>query len=210
MDRDATFAAVAADRRALAVTLAGLDDDQWATPSLCGEWDVRHVVAHLTSGWNVGAAGFAWLMLRHRGFHGANEALTARLAERPTEAIVADLRDHADERFTPPGFGPEMPLTDVLVHGLDALRPLGLERPVSPEAATCVLDFLVTPKARKVVQATGTDGLALSAPDLGWSHGDGPAVTGTADDLLLVLAGRPAGLDGLTGDGVADLRARLT
>jgi uncharacterized protein (TIGR03083 family) len=152
---------------------------------------------------------FAWLMLRHGGFHGANEVLTARLAARPTGVIVADLRDHADERFTPPGHGPEMPLTDVVVHGLDILRPLGLDRSPAPDAGRRVLDFLVTAKARKVLRTASTDGLALQATDLDWAHGDGDPVSGTTNDLLLVLAGRPAGLDGLTGDGVADLRRRL-
>lgn len=209
MDRDATFAAVAEGRRALAGTLAELDDAQWASPSLCGDWDVHTVAAHLTSGWNVGAGSFLWLMIRHGGFHGANEALTARLAARSHEAVVADLRDHADERFTPPGHGPEMPLTDVVVHGLDMLRPLGLDRPPTPDAGRCVLDFLVTPKARKVVQAAATDGVTLQATDLDWAHGQGPEVTGTANDLLLVLAGRPAGLAGLRGDGADDLRRRM-
>lgn len=209
MDRDATFAAIAEGRLTLADALEGLDDGQWATPSLCGDWTVRMVAAHLTAPWHVSATAMLWPMVRHGGFHRANDVVTRRLAERPPAEIVADLREHADHRFTPPGFGPEMPLTDVLVHGLDVLRPLGLDRPPPADAARRVLDFVVTPKGRRVLRSAGTSGLALAATDLDWAHGEGAPVTGTVNDLLLVLAGRPAGLDGLTGDGVADLRRRL-
>ena len=44
------------------------------------------------------------------------------------------------------------------------------------------------------------------------SHGPagGPAVEGPAEDLLLAMCGRPAGLAGLQGDGVAELTARIS
>jgi hypothetical protein len=44
-------------------------------------------------------------------------------------------------------------------------------------------------------------GLNLVATDTGWSYGAGPKVSGPAMSLLLAMTGRPAGLDGLTGDG---------
>ncbi|HEX3540863.1 MAG TPA: maleylpyruvate isomerase family mycothiol-dependent enzyme [Acidimicrobiales bacterium] len=40
---------VHAERQALAADLAGLDDDRWATPSLCSAWSVRDVLAHMTA-----------------------------------------------------------------------------------------------------------------------------------------------------------------
>ena len=40
---------VHAERKALADDLQNLDTEQWATPSLCGDWTVRDVLAHLTS-----------------------------------------------------------------------------------------------------------------------------------------------------------------
>ena len=38
-----------AERAALATDLAGLDAEQWRHDTLCGEWDVEQVVAHLTA-----------------------------------------------------------------------------------------------------------------------------------------------------------------
>ena len=40
---------VHAERAALVDDLAGLRSEQWATPSLCDEWDVLDVVAHLAA-----------------------------------------------------------------------------------------------------------------------------------------------------------------
>ncbi len=54
----------------LAEHLEGLDDRQWNSPSLCSEWRVRDVVAHVTAGaegaFSVG--GIVGGMLRH-GFN---------------------------------------------------------------------------------------------------------------------------------------------
>ncbi|GAA1578600.1 hypothetical protein GCM10009789_35180 [Kribbella sancticallisti] len=45
-----TWTLVHAERRALAADLAGLTDEQWRSRSLCTEFSVREVVAHLTAG----------------------------------------------------------------------------------------------------------------------------------------------------------------
>lgn len=40
---------VHAECAALAEDLAALSDEQWATPSLCGNWTVREVLGHMTA-----------------------------------------------------------------------------------------------------------------------------------------------------------------
>ena len=55
VDKDFVFAAVADERRRIAVLIDGLDDAQLATASLCTGWDVKTVAAHLVS---VFADGF--------------------------------------------------------------------------------------------------------------------------------------------------------
>lgn len=52
--RDDLWAAIHAERAALAEDLAGLSDEQWATPSSCGRWTVEQVVAHLTAAASTG------------------------------------------------------------------------------------------------------------------------------------------------------------
>ncbi len=51
-------------------------------------------------------------------------------------------------------------------------------------------------------------GLTLRAIDAQWSTGSGPTVEGSAQQLLLAVAGRRSALDRLSGDGLATLRAR--
>src|SRR6185437_11270542 len=45
----------------LAERLAQLDDEKWNSPSLCAEWRVRDVVAHLIAG-AEGAFGIGWAL----------------------------------------------------------------------------------------------------------------------------------------------------
>src|SRR5215475_6856424 len=48
-DDDHLWSLVHAERAALALDLAGLGAGQWEHDTLCGEWDVEQVVAHLTA-----------------------------------------------------------------------------------------------------------------------------------------------------------------
>lgn len=128
-----TFAEIAAERRELADLLAGLTAEQRSTRSLCAGWTVHDVAAHLVVPLEVGLPTFALAMLACRGdFHRANVRLTRGQARRPMTELVEVLRRKAGSRFTPPGAGPEAPLTDLLVHGSDLRWPLGLDRDVPP------------------------------------------------------------------------------
>ena len=51
-------------------------------------------------------------------------------------------------------------------------------------------------------------GLNLRATDAEWSHGTGPEVSGPILSLVMVMTGRKAAVDDLTGEGVATLRSR--
>lgn len=203
------FAAIADERRALADQLDDLTPaERWA-PSLCRGWSVHVVLAHLVVPLEVGLPAFGLAILRARGsFHRANDRLARRHAERPFEELTGVLRSRADHRFTPPGEGPEAPLVDVLVHGLDIRRPLDLPAHLAPDRASVALTALMRGPGA-VVPRNNLTGLRFEATDLDWGAGSGRAVSGSAEDLLLAVTGRPAGLAGLTGDGVATLRDRV-
>ena len=205
-----TFAEIADERRGLADLLSGLTAEQQATQSLCSEWRVHDVVAHLVVPLEVGIPRFAVAMLGSRGnFDRANVRLAGRQARRPFGELLEVLRRKAGSRFTPPGAGPEAPLTDVLVHGLDIRWPLGLARVVPEHRLRTSLDHVSDPASRGVVPKGALDGLRFEADDVDWTHGSGPVVRGPAEALLLALTGRPTALDRLTGDGAPTLRARL-
>ena len=204
------FAEIADERRSLATLLSGLTDEQQATPSLCSAWTVHDVLAHLVVPLEVGLPRFAVAMLICRGdFDRANVRLTAQQARRPFGELVEVLRQKADSRFTPPGAGPEAPLTDLLVHGLDIRWPLGLPRDIPEQRLRTSLTFLTSAAAGGIVAAGTPDGLRFVAEDVDWSHGSGPTVSGRAEALLLAVSGRAAALDQLSGDGVPVLRSRL-
>lgn len=206
-----TFTEIADERRGLADLVSGLTDEQQSTQSLCAEWTVGDVVGHLVVPLEVSTPKFALAMLASRGsFDRANIRLARAQAERPFAEIVEVLRGKAESRFTPPGSGPEAPLTDLLVHGLDIGWPLGLTRDIPAERRHKSLTFLTAGPAPGFVTKGALSGLRFEATDLDWAHGSGPIVSGTAETLLMAICGRPIALGLLTGDGVATLRNRLS
>jgi len=93
------------------------------------------------------------------------------------------------------------------VHGQDIARPLDRPHPVPTDVAVPVLTYVAG--NRMLAGPRRLTGLQLVATDAHWSAGEGAQVRGSAADLLLVAAGRPAGLAGLTGPGVDRLTERL-
>jgi uncharacterized protein (TIGR03083 family) len=205
-----TFAEIADERRGLADLLSDLTAEQRAVPSLCTEWSVQDVVAHLVVPLQVSMPRFVLTMLACGGnFDRANTRLARQQAQRPYDDLVDTLRRRASSRFTPPGAGPEAPLTDLLVHGLDICWPLGLTHPVPAERWRTSLTFLTTRSARGLVAPGLVDGLSLRAENVDWSYGAGPSVSGDAESLLLALTGRRVALDHLDGEGVETMRRRM-
>ena len=204
-----TLDRIAAERRRVADLLDGLDDEQWATPSLCEGWTVRHVAAHMTAGWSFPKLRFTRLMVRHRGFDGANAEAARILARRPTDEIVADLRANADNPFAPPIVGIVAQLADVITHGQDITRPLGIEHTVDPDNVRPALDLSVGRAAGLVSPTKHRAGLRFETTDQDWSHGDGPAVLGDSVSVLIALLGRGAAVESLDGPGVDELRRRF-
>jgi uncharacterized protein (TIGR03083 family) len=205
-----TFAEIADERRGLAALLSGLTGEQQATQSLCSEWTVRDVVAHLVVPLEVSTPKFVLAMLACRGnFDRANVRLAREQARRPFGELTEVLRRKADSRFTPPGSGPEAPLTDLLVHGLDIRWPLGLPRDIPEERLHKSLAFLTAAPVGAVVAKGTLDGFRFEANDIDWAHGSGPVVSGDAEAILLAITGRTTALGHLSGDGVPTLRGRL-
>jgi uncharacterized protein (TIGR03083 family) len=199
---------IADERRALADQLEGLTDEQWATASLCGDWTVRDLAGHLVVVHKLSIPGFLLEVVKARGsFDKANSRVAVREGARPTADLVADLRRFAEDRFTPPGFGSEAPLSDVLIHGCDIRVPLGLEPPRPPEAWRRSLDFLVSAKARRGFVGKALPAVRLVATDIGWSHGSGDEVRASAANLGMAISGRRARLHEVGGPGAPELVA---
>jgi uncharacterized protein (TIGR03083 family) len=205
------FAEIADERRITADLLATLTDEQLGTPSLCPEWTVKDVGGHLLMPLVTPMPKVMLAMARHRmNFDKASVGLSKDVARRSTADLVDGLRAKADSHFTPPGLGPEAPLTDLLVHGQDMRRPLGLQRDFVPARQLVVLDFLVTGRGgRGFVPEERMADLAFAATDVDWTSGSGRPVTGTAEAIMMAMTGRAVALADLAGPGVEVLRDRL-
>jgi uncharacterized protein (TIGR03083 family) len=205
--RDALWSAAHAERAALADDLAGLDDAQWAQPSLCGRWVIEEVVAHLTAAASIGPVRwFASVLGARFDFDLHNDR---RLAEHrgATPAETLERFRRVTTSTTAP-LGPTAAwLGEVVVHAQDIRRPLGIVRTPAVDVVTLVADFYArrdfAVRSRSVI-----DGLRLEATDGSFAAGTGPLVSGTTLALTMAMAGRTAYYDDLAGPGVHTLRAR--
>lgn len=197
------------ERLALVEMFSSLSDEQLATPSLCEAWTVRDVLAHLATPAILSNADIAKQFVRKPSFHAATVAWSQRLAGLSTDELIDGLRRTADTPFVPPVVGPGGPLTDAVIHGEDARRPLGLHRDVPEQYLREILDFGLSWKAQPVfVPYRRLRGVRFVATDLGWSGGQGAVVEGPALQVALAVFGRIGATTDLTGDGVAILTDR--
>ncbi len=199
---------IRAERGRLADDLEALRPAEWSAPTLCADWSVEDVVAHLTAGASIGRWG--WLRsIAGAGFRPAVHN-ARRLAEHrgPTPAQTLDrFRGVVDSRVAPTGDLWAW-LGEVVVHGRDVREPLGIKTAPDPDAVLVVAEGYVR-KDFAVASRSTARGLRLVATDSSFRAGDGPTVEGTTLDLVLAMAGRPTAASRLRGDGATVLVERL-
>ncbi|WP_329570055.1 maleylpyruvate isomerase family mycothiol-dependent enzyme [Kitasatospora sp. NBC_01266] len=196
-----------AERAALAADLVGLDEEQWATRSLCDRFTVREVLAHMTAGASLTPVRWMAGVVRCRFDFDRQVAL--RLAEHmgaaPAETLARFRR--VITSTTKPPLPRVAMLGETVVHAEDIRRPLGIKRDYPVDALTALAayyqgsDLPVLSKKRAV-------GLRLAATDGPFVAGDGVPVSGTTLALVMAMAGRAPYCDQLDGEGVALLRER--
>jgi uncharacterized protein (TIGR03083 family) len=189
--------AIHAERRALADFLETLDDDAWQVQSLCAEWTVHEVLAHITLSTRQSLPKTLLRVLKEKGNYPRAEATWAkqRAVLYTPQELIAQLREdaHSDRKFRLAGAMD--PLIDVLVHGQDIARPLGLDRPMPREWMVPLLDY-VWPSGFYGAKKRFA-GMTLIATDTDWHGGEGPIeVHGPAAELLMLATGRPARVSG--------------
>ncbi len=196
------------ERAAMADTLAELTPSQWAEPSLCGGWSVRVTAGHIVLGAEQTRSHFlARMAANGLRFNTMMDRDARSAGAAPTSEIVERLRARVTTTNHPPAPVLTM-LGEIVVHGDDIRRPLGLHSEVSAEAVVACLEMY---KAASFPMGTKKriDGLSLVATDVDWSHGAGPELTGPGLSLLAAMTGRAAGLSDLGGDGLTTLRRRM-
>ena len=198
---------VHAERKTLADDLRDLSSEDWGRHSLCDDWTVRDVLAHMTSTAKMTPPAFFGQMIGS-GFNFDKVQEKGVAAQRG--ATPADTLANFESALTlvkhPPGPNQTW-LGETIVHSEDIRRALGIQHKYPTDALVTVADFykgsnLLIGSKRRI------SGLTLLATDAEWSHGTGPEVAGPILSLVMAMTGRKAADDDLTGEGVATLRSR--
>ena len=188
-------------------TWTGLLPEQWATESWCGGWSVQELAGHVVAAAEQTPANF-FKDLALAGFKFnvfADRDAKKNAAAGPNE-LIRRLGARTTTTNHPPAPVVAM-LGEIVVHGADIRRPLGLTHSPATAALVAVADSwknsnLLIGAKRRVA------GLRLQATDTDWSHGEGPEVSGPMYSIVLGMSGRKGAYSDLTGDGVALLAQR--
>jgi uncharacterized protein (TIGR03083 family) len=173
----------------LADLLASAPAETWDAPSLCEEWQVRHVVAHVAMPVRLTPETFGAEMAAAGGDFGVlSNTVAARDASLPAADQLDALRSPSLHAWQPPGGGEVGALTHAVIHSLDVT--VALDRPaVAPtDAVIAVLDQLTG--AEGAWFGIDLTGVRLEATDTDWSWGTGDVVRAGSGQLVALLAGR--------------------
>ena len=199
---DQIWALVHAERAALAADLAGVSDEEFATHSLCAGLSVREVLAHLTAAASLN--GWRWMAGVVRCRFDFDRQVAVRLAEQlgATPAETLERFRRVVTSTTKPPLPRLAMLGEIVVHGADIRRPLGIRSSVPVETLTRVARYYQG-SDQVVVARRRIRGLRLVATDGPFETGDGALVTGSTLALTMAMTGRGAYCAELEGPGVA-------
>jgi uncharacterized protein (TIGR03083 family) len=202
-----TWKHIHAERRQMAETWTAMSSGQWTAQSWCQGWSVQDTAGHIVAAAEqtppnfykeLASAGFRFNVFTDRG--------ARRLGAVGPDELVRRLRARTSTTNHPPAPVMAM-LGEIVVHGEDIRRPLGLKHQPPEAALVAVADSwkysnLLIGSKRRIT------GLRLRATDTEWVHGDGPEVSGPLLSLILAMTGRKDVHPDLTGEGVAELARR--
>jgi uncharacterized protein (TIGR03083 family) len=197
-----------AERTALAQDLSGLNAEQWQHKTLCIQWNVEEVVAHLTAAASLNQWQWARSMLGARfrvDLHNQRRMVDHR-GNTPAETLDR-FRAIIGSTTAPSGHTPAY-LGEVIVHAQDIRQPLGLPQTPDVEALTPVAQFFAR-RNFTVASRTAVADIQLRANDGPFSAGTGPLVIGSTLALVMSMAGRSPYIAQLDGPGVPTLSARV-
>jgi uncharacterized protein (TIGR03083 family) len=188
MNSDQIWAVIDTERAGLADALETLTPEQWTAPSLCDDWRVRDVAAHLTHShmdpvkalFEAVKSGFRFdPMIKRLGIEDP----------RSQAQIVAALRGMVGSRRKVPMTTDHDPLTDILVHSQDITVPLGIDYAMPVQAAVEVANHLWRMRF-PMHPARRLQGIRLVATDADFVAGQGREVRAPIRDVVMILAGR--------------------
>ncbi|HEX3459452.1 MAG TPA: maleylpyruvate isomerase family mycothiol-dependent enzyme [Acidimicrobiales bacterium] len=207
MKSDETWRYIHAERAEMVETLSSLTAEQWATPSLCTGWSVQDATGHILAAAEQTPLNFyKELISAGFKFDVFTDRAAKRLGQVGPDELVRRLQSRTTTTNHPPAPVMAM-LGEIIVHGEDVRRPLGLQHRAPEAALVAVADSykksnLLIGAKRRIA------GLKLRATDCDWVHGDGPEISGPMISLIMVMTGRGGVDNDLTGEGLAVLASR--
>ena len=195
------------ERAQMADVFANLTEQQWNAASWCGGWTVRETAGHILAAAEQTPLNFFKEMAQARfRFNVFADRAAKRFGALAPDEIAQRLRARTTTTNHPPAPVTAM-LGEIIVHGADIRRPLGLDHRPSAAALAAVADNyrrtnLLIGSKRRIA------GLYLEATDCEWATGSGPKVTGPLLSLILAMSGRQRACNDLEGDGVGTLARR--
>jgi uncharacterized protein (TIGR03083 family) len=182
-----TWAAATYD--GLADLLASAPAQTWDAPSLCQNWQVRHVIAHVTMPARLTPQQFGAEMAAAGGdFTVLSDSVAARDASLPVADQLGALRSQLLHDWQPPGGGGAAALSHAVIHSLDVTIALDQPAVAPADAVVAVLDQLAA--ANGAFFGIDLTGVRLEATDTDWSWGSGEAVRADSGPLVALLSGR--------------------
>ena len=196
------------ERRDLLEFARGLAPAEWEAQSLCSEWRVRDVVAHVFSYDTLQAPALVRRFAQGRFWLSKiNKVGVDEAGSRTPEELIALLEQNLRPSGAMTAFGGRIALTDGLIHHQDIRRPLGKPRDIPPDRLRQALNFgLVAPPVRGAWRLRGVRAIAT---DIDWSFGAGAEVRGLGEAILMTMAGRRGIAGELEGPGAPRLQQRI-
>ncbi len=136
---DVVWRLIESERLALVNDLAGVTEDQLAGASGLVGWSSKELLGHIVLPFLVPTPRYVLSLMRNRGnIDKVNNGFAPKLAERSATELINTLRANADSRWSPPGEGPGLPLTEIAVHGQELRRALGISNTVAPAVVDAI------------------------------------------------------------------------
>ncbi len=168
--------------------LVGLPEETWDAPSLCDNWQVRHVVAHMIMPVRFTPEQFAVEMAAVKDFNVFSNTVAARDACLPIIELLDALGSKTLHAWQPGIGGAIGALSHAVIHSLDITLALDCPSTAPIEAVISVLEYLVG--ANGTIFGVELDGVQLRALDIDWTWGTGRSVNATSNELVALLSGR--------------------
>jgi uncharacterized protein (TIGR03083 family) len=214
LSNEVVWGCVKASRTELYDYLLTLSPEEWNKQSLCEDWFVRDVVAHLIIVYQY-EVNSAILEFLKSGFR-LNKFMSTtakKNGKKDTGRLLEDFKSIINQRSIPFFVPPMNALVDTLIHEQDIRIALGHNRQIPLDLLHFIFsnweakNFNVGEKITGIQKRTAH--LRFNANDIAVTYGSGLEVSGKAQDILLTIAGRKTSFSGLEGEGTAILGKRL-